>query len=71
MSEDVLTGLSTHDLLVQLVREREGSLFTETSDWGLNSRGDEQRYDYKVLDADAVASLIEEVLDGVGARLGQ
>lgn len=69
MSEDVLTGLSTHDLLVQLVREREDQLFTETSDWGLNKNGDEQRYDYKVLDADAVASLIEEVLDGVGARL--
>jgi hypothetical protein len=71
MSEDVLAGLSAHDLLVQLVRERENQLITTESDWGLNDKGDEQRYDYKVLDADAVASLIEEVLDGVGARLGK
>jgi hypothetical protein len=71
MPEDVLQGLSAHDLLVQLVREREADLMSETSDWGLDQHGDERRYDYKVLDADAVASLIEEVLDGVGARLGK
>lgn len=58
-------GLSTHDLLVQLVREREDSLLTTEEDWyegGLNSR--------KALDAEAVANLIEEVLEVAGYRPG-
>lgn len=50
---EAVEGLSAHDLLVQLVRERESVLLRDA-----------------VLDADAVAYLIEEVLDGVGARLG-
>lgn len=54
---DAMAGLSLHDLLVVLVRERENDLFTTNTDWyegGLTA--------HKVLDADAVASLIEEVL---------
>lgn len=57
MSE-ALADLSRHELLVQLVRAREHLLMTTEYDWyegGMKP--------YKALDADAVAYLIEEVLE--------
>ena len=56
-TRQALEGLNRHDLLVQLVRERENQLLD------IGWPGEDT-----TINADAVASLIEEVLDTVGAR---
>ena len=55
----LLTGLDRHDLLVQLVRQREDDLMRTT----LRGMYGPDVVEEKVLDADAVATLIEEVLE--------
>lgn len=52
--DKLLEGLSLHDLLVQLVRVHEDSLMVE----------DPQSH-MRMIDADAVADLIEEVMRSV------
>ena len=61
-----LEGLSRHDMLVQLIRAREGDLMETTEDYGYGG----ERFLYKQINADAVAYLIEEVLALVGPGSG-
>lgn len=59
--EAAAAGLTRHELLVQLVREREDTLMATETDWY-----EGRLSTVKVLDADAVATLIEEVLGLAG-----